>query len=320
MRIQNSERRAIANALKNKKSLRVIAKRLGRSVRSVGDEIRRNSVKGVYDPWKADRKACLRRKQSKQRCLKVAVDPALKKHMTDHVGGDQNPEAVSARLKHVDTHLPYTSTEAIYAFVHSVHGGNIERRLYTKRVKRHGGRKRGSASPGDAHKKRITDRPRRIENRTEFGHFEGDFIESGKDGVGSILVLVERMTRYPFMVYTETKDTLTINAPLATTLADVSVQSITLDNDVSFQKHEELSELIHAAVYFTHPCSSQEKGTVENRNKALREYIPTRSNISACQHVTEYAQEKLRNRFMVVLNGLSPQEAWDTHMKTRHGA
>lgn len=282
---------------------------------SISDEVHRNSVKGVYDSHKAAHKARLRRRQSKQQCLKVAMDPALKAYITQQIDADQNPEALSARLKHINTHLPYASTKAIYAFIHSVHGRKIERHLYTKRVKRHGGRKRGSVVVGDATKKRITERPPQANNRTEFGHFEGDFIESGKDGTGSVLVLVERMTRYPFLVYTDNKDTLTINTLLAMILEGVTVRSVTLDNDISFQKHEELSELIEATVYFTHAYSSQEKGTVENRNKAIREFIPKRADISAYRHVVDYAQGKLRNRFMVVLGGLSPQEAWDREMK-----
>ncbi len=54
---------------------------------------------------------------------------------------------------------------------------------------------------------------------------------------------------------------------------------------------------------------------MENRNKAIREYIPKRSDISAYRHMIDYAQDKLRNRFMVVLGGLSPQEVWDAEMK-----
>lgn len=315
MHIQDSERRVISRALIRKKPLRMIARRLGRSVSSVSDEIRRNSVKGVYDPGKAGQKARQRRRDSKQQCLKVAMDPDLKGYVVEHIGNDQNPEALSARLKYVEAALPYASPKAIYAFVHSVHGRKIERHLYTQRVKRHGGRKRGSAAPADTSKRRITERPLSVEKREEFGHFEGDFIESGKNGTGSLLVLIERKSRYPFLVYTEEKDTLSVNTLLSTTLAGAPVRSITLDNDIAFQKHKELSELIQASVYFTHPYSSQEKGTVENRNKAIREYIPKRSDISHYRHVVEYAEEKLRERFMVVLGGRSPREAWEEEMK-----
>lgn len=315
MHIQNSERRVIARALGNKKTLRTIAQRLGRSVSSISDEIRRNSVNGVYDPRKAERKARVRRRYAKQQCLKVALDFPLRAYVTNHLMHDQNPEALSIRLRAVDTHIRYASTKAIYAFIHSVYGRQIEPHLYTKRVQQQGGRKRGSVSPADHTKRRITERPQYIEHRTTFGHFEGDFIESGKDGTGSILVLVERKTRYPFLVYTEHKDTRTVNQLMATVLRDVPVRSVTLDNDVAFQKHEALSALLGAVVYFTNAYASQEKPTVENRNKAIREFIPKRSDISAYQHVVAYAEHQLRNRFMVVLNGKSPQEIWDAEME-----
>ena len=84
---------------------------------------------------------------------------------------------------------------------------------------------------------------------------KGDFIESGKDGTGSLLVLVERKTRYPFLVYTDNKSTAHINALVATTLRDVPLKSITLDNDLSFQKHIELSALLDAIVFFLSPVS-----------------------------------------------------------------
>lgn len=319
MHIQNNERRVIARALKQHRSLRVIAQRLGRSVSSVSDEIRRNSVRGVYDHAHAERRARLRRKQSKRQCLKVAMDSALKAYVVRHIADDQSPQALSSRLKQRDTAIPYASAKAMYAFVHSVHGIPLERHLYSRRVRRHGGRKRGRAPKGDATKHLITERPFAVATRREFGHFEGDFIESGRDGVGSILVLTERMTRYPFLVYTEDKDTLSVNTLCATTLAEVPIKSITLDNDVSFQKHEELSGLLGAAVFFTHAYASYEKGTVENRNKAIREYIPKRSDISQYRPMIGYAQEKLRNRFMAVLGGRSPQEAWDAEMKKHAG-
>jgi IS30 family transposase len=315
MHLQNNERRVIARALKQHKPLRAIAERLGRSVSSISDEVRRNSVRGVYDSMRAERTARLRRKQAKQQCLKVAMDPVLKAYVVRHIARDQSPQALSVRLKQRDTAVSYASAKAIYAFVHSIHGRPLERHLYSRRVTRRPGKKRGSVAPADATKRRITDRPLTAAARTEFGHFEGDFIESGTDGVGSILVLTERMTRYPFLVYTEDKDTLSVNALLATTLADVPVKSITLDNDLSFQKHEELSRLLGAAVFFTHAYASHEKGTVENRNKAVREYIPKRSDISQYRHLIAHTQQKLRDRFMVVLGGRSPQEAWEDEMK-----
>ena len=57
----------------------------------------------------------------------------------------------------------------------------------------------------------IDERPKKVEKRLEFGHYEGDFIESGKDGTGSLLVIVERKTRYPFLCYLEDRTTASVN-------------------------------------------------------------------------------------------------------------
>jgi IS30 family transposase len=162
----------------------------------------------------------------------------------------------------------------------------------------------------------IDKRPKKVESRLEFGHFEGDFIESGKDGKGSLLVLVERKTRYPFLVYVEDRTTANINQIVDEILFGLPIKSLTLDNDISFKKHKELSELIHAAVFFCHPQCPHEKGTVENRNKAIRRYIKKRSDLSS--YSKEYIAEverKLRNRFMKCLGYKTPQEAFDIELQ-----
>ena len=317
MHIQQSERRKIERALKNKTSFRQIAKQLGRSVSTISQEIQNNSVNGQYVASQADRKAWVRRNNAKQQCLKVAMDKDLKAYITTHITSDQNPEALAVRLKYVDTHIQYASHKAIYAFIHSVHGRPLESHLYYQRVHKKGGPKRHTIRVTDKTKKHVRDRSKKADTRNEFGHFEGDFIESGNGGTGCLLVLVERKTRYLFVVYIEDRSTFTINHLIATTLKDIPVLSITLDNDISFQKHEELSEMIDAVVYFTTPYTSQEKGTVENRNKAIREFVPKRSDVSQYQRQAKLAEARLRNRFMVVLKGYSPQEVWDREMCAR---
>jgi IS30 family transposase len=314
--ISGSERRRIERALESKKSVRKIAALLGRSVSSISEEISSNSVKSVYKADAADRKARLRRRSSKVQCLKVAMDPLLKEFVTKEIGNDQSPEGISGRLKHVRTDLQYASTKAIYAFVHSPHGRKIEKHLYRKVVKRRGGLKRGEKKTSVDGRIMIDKRPKSVEKRKEFGHFEGDFIESGRDGKGSLLVLVERKTRYPFLVYTEDKSTTHINALVARTLQGVPIKSITLDNDISFQKHAELSGLVDAVVFFCHPYCSHEKGTVENRNRCVRRYVPKKTNLSSVS-IERFAviEGILRTRYMNVLNFKTPQEAWNTEVE-----
>lgn len=313
--LEYCERRSIERYRTKGKSIRWIADRLARGKSAIGAEIKQGSVKGVYRADTAQKKAQLRRKQAKQKCLKVAMDPILKTYVTEELKDDQSPESISVRIKEVDTHIPYVSTKAVYAFVASVHGRPLEKHLYRKRVKKKSGRKRGTQTKTDATKVGIEKRPKKANNRTEFGHFEGDFIESGKHGIGSLLVLVERKTRYPFIIYTEDKTTLTINELIAGVLKDVPVKSITLDNDISFQKHEELSDMIDAVVYFTHPYTSSDKGTVENRNGRIREFVPKGSDISLVPNNTlAKAQTHLRTRYMKCLNFQTPQECWEAEL------
>ncbi len=313
--LEYCERRSIERLLAKESGVRAIARALNRSPSTISEEIRHGSVRGVYRADRAQKKAELRRKQSKQQCLKVAMDPILKAYVTRELILEQSPEGISGRLREVDTHIPYASTKAIYNFIDSPHGGPLEHHLYRKRVHTKGGSKRGSIKPSDQTKVSIMDRPAHIEYREEFGHFEGDFIESGKDGIGSLLLLVERKTRYPFLIYTEDKTTFTVNELIAGCLSDVSVRSLTLDNDISFQKHEALSELIEATVYFTRPYTSSDKGTVENRNGRIREFVPKRCDISLIPRETiVHAEQVLRTRYMKCLNFKTPQEVWDLEM------
>ena len=157
----------------------------------------------------------------------------------------------------------------------------------------------------------IDERPKKVEKRKEFGHYEGDFIESGKDGKGSLLVIVERKTRYPFLKYLEDRTTKNVNRAVREMLGNNPIESLTIDNDISFQKHQELSKLIEAEIFFCHPQSPHEKGTVENRNKAIRRYVKKRCNLSKIPPETfAFVEEKLRNKFMKCLNFRTPKEVF----------
>jgi transposase, IS30 family len=312
-----SERKRIERFLKRNKSLRWIAQALDRSVSSISDEIKNNSVRGIYDAKKAHQKACVKRAESKRDCLKVALDPVLKQFVITNMEDDQSPEGISGRLKYVKKDIQYASGKAIYKFVASPHGRVVENHLYSQAVKKKTGRKRGT-SVGIDGRTFIDQRPKNVDKRIEFGHFEGDFIESGGDGTGSLLVLVERKTRYPFLVYLEDRSNTNVNRLIEELLQGIPVKSLTLDNDISFQKHEILSEIINATIYFCHPQSPHEKGTVENRNKAIRRYVKKKSDLSSfsLEHFT-MVQKKLRTRFMTCLSFKTPEEVFIQEMRVQ---
>jgi transposase, IS30 family len=313
--IDLEEREKIEKFLKKEKGIRWISRRLERSVGSISEEIERNSVGGVYSAKKANHKARVSRKESKIQCMRIAMDPDLKRFVTENIEGDQSPEGISGRLKFVEKDIQYVSTKAIYKFVWSPHGRKIEKHLYSKAVHKKGGPKKGTRVSIDD-RTSIDKRPKRIEKRAEFSHFEGDFIESGKDGKGSLLVLVERKTRYPFIRYLEDRTTKSVNKAVHEMLLGIPIESLTIDNDISFQKHKELSDLIEAEIFFCHPQSPHEKGTVENRNKAIRRYVKKRSDLSKYQpNIFEMTEAKLRDKYMKCLNFRSPREEFEKEMK-----
>ncbi len=312
--INESERRRIERLFESGTSMRKIAKQLGRSVSSVSEEIANGKVNGVYSARKAEHKAYVRRWRAKQDCLKVVMDAPLKRYVEDRLRDEWSPELISGRLKKQQKMLSYASTKAIYKFVASVHGRTLERFLYSNAVKRRGGPKRKTSVWEDG-RVSIEQRPKKVLLRKEFGHFEGDFIESGRDGVGSMLVLVERKTRYPFVRYCDDRSTAAVNQLIAEMLREVRLQSITFDNDISLQKHKELSALVAADVFFCHPQAPHEKGSVENRNKAIRRYVPKKSDISLYQQKLKAIEENLRTRPMKCLNFKTPEEAWAAEMQ-----
>lgn len=310
--ITDAERRSIERGLHAGLSCRAIANRLSRSPNTIAVEIRTNRVNGIYTARKANHKASVRRKYAKVQCMKVAMDKQLKRYVIRHIVDEQSPQGISRRLKQIDTVVTYASTKAIYKFVHSVHGRQIERHLYSRRVKKKGGPKRTTVRVGEQSKRRVDTRSVRANRREEFGHYEGDFVESGKDGTGSLLVLVERKTRRVFVRYVADRGTTAVNTLLASTLAACVVRSVTLDNDISFQKHETLSQLLVAPIFFTHPYTSQEKGAVENRNKAIRQHFPKRTDFSWVSAGDIARVERyLNTRFMVCLDGRTPREVWE---------
>jgi len=318
--LSESERRRIERLTTSGWSVRGIAKALGRGVGTISDEIRKNSVCGVYVAKKAEHKAWVRRKYSKQQCLKVAMHQELRTYVEEKLREEWSPELIAGRIRKIDRHIHRVSPKAIYAFVYSVHGRQLEQFLYSKMVWKKSGPKRGRKAVMDG-RISIEQRPKSVEKRKEFGHFEGDFIESGRDGTGSLLVLTERKTRYPFIAYCADRSAMAVNDLVFNLLRAVFIKSLTLDNDVSFSKHKTLSELIDATIFFCHPYTSNEKGTAENRNRVIRRTVPKRTDLSQVSEETiRMVETKMRNRPMKCLGYRTPQEAWDVEIQKQKAA
>lgn len=189
----------------------------------------------------------------------------------------------SYKQAHPDAVVP--SSKTLYTYIHQglleVKPLDLPRavRLKPRVKKRSSTRKHLRAS--------IEARPEAINDRSEFGHWEIDTVLGLKRvGEPSILTLVERQTRYALTVYLAEKKAGLVNEAIVELLKQYPIKSITADNGSEFAS---LSELEGVQVYYAHAYSSHERGTNENFNGLLREFIPKG------QSLTRLSAEDLAN-------------------------
>ena len=312
-----TDRQQIDLYLKEGKKFRRIAKLMRKSRNAISYEVKVNAVRGNYDWKKADAKAKLRRRQSKYQGMKVVDRPELRKFVVAKLMEDWSPEEIAGRLKYVEKKLPYVSAKGIYKFVASVYGRQVEKFLRCKGKKKKGGSRTKVIQLKD--RVFIDKRPKSVEKRSFFGDWEGDFIVSGRSGKGVLLVLVERKSRYVIIrrLLTQTSDQ--VNAMIVQLLGGIVLfNSLTLDNDIVFRKHKALSALLGRPVYFTHPYHSWEKGTVENMNKWIRQYVKKGSDISAySEKYIQFVEDRLNDRPRECLKSRTPREIFEKHTKLK---
>lgn len=291
---------------------------MGRSVSTISDEIKRNSVNDLYDPDKANTKSQVRRKAAKFQGKKIVANTDLQQFIEKALMQRQSPGAISGRLRAgLEPGLPYASRDTIETYIRSVHGRRIEHQLKVLKAgqKRKGRKKRpGTPPPGDT-KVYIDDRPSVIANRERVGDLEVDFIVSGKAGSGCALTAADRKVRVGFI-----RRILPVSVGNALkALLDIKKQfpeltSITTDNDILWRYHKKLEAALGVPFYFCDPYASWQKGSVENYNGQARKYIRKGSDISQYGEVyMQTVETKLNNRYMAVLGYKTPQEALDEY-------
>lgn len=309
--IQKEERLEISVLLSKGYSQRDIAKVLKRSPGTISDEIKNNSINGKYDPKKAQHKAYVKRWKSKHQGMKVAQNTELRNYVESKLKEDWSPEQIAGRIEKYDKHITRASLLAIYKYVYSPYGRNLEKYLRRK------GKKSRSRSSSIPIKDRtfIEERPNEANERLAYGHWEGDLIVSGKTGKGVLLVLHERKSRYIIIEKIPSRKTNIINQKIyERTGILVCFKSLTLDNDVSFSKHKEMSLMLDCPIFFCHPYHSWEKGGVENTNGLIRQYVKKGSDISklSCKFIRE-VENKLQNRPRKCLGFKTPREVMEQH-------
>jgi len=151
-------------------------------------------------------------------------------------------------------------------------GGQLYEHLRRKKKYRKRGAK-GDNRGKISHQKRIDERPAVVERRERIGDWEADTI-IGKGMKGAIVTLVDRKSRFLRMGLVEQRTKEAVKESMIDLLKGYPVHTITCDNGKEFAAHEEIAQALEADIYFAHPYSSWERGTNENTNGLIRQYIP----------------------------------------------
>ncbi|WP_425559312.1 IS30 family transposase [Catenulispora yoronensis] len=287
--LSEDERIAIADLLRAGKTLRGIARELGRNPATISREVRRNSHPrtGKYHPFYAQQRAAVRRARSKDG--KIRRDPELKAYIQQRLNQRWSPEQISRALRDAfpDESERHLAHETIYQAVYLTHRGGLDRRSGGLRTGRQARRPRRHADrratrfidPGTL----ISQRPADIDDRQEPGHWEGDLI-LGRGNRSAIGTLVDRTTRYVVLLHLpDGKSSEHVRDALVHVFADLPPQlarSLTWDQGSEMSRHDEFTRATGIPVYFCNPASPWQRGSNENMNGLLRQYFPKGTDLS----------------------------------------
>ena len=281
--IKKAERLEISILLERGYSDQEIADVLGRHRSTIYRERTNNAVNGQYVPLKAHHKSYVRRKYAKYQAMRIVSDMKLREYIETKLLVDEwSPDQIAGRLAY-ESGLRQVTAPTIYKYIRSPYGRQLEYELDLVKKKRQKSKQKWQRKV-TALKDRIfiDERPGVANDRRQFGHWEADFIVSGKQyGNTSLLVLHERVSRYTLIAKVSARTVREVEDVFSEALSFIgNFESLTLDNDIVFQKHVQLSSLIQAPIYFCQPYHSWEKGGVENANKLIRRYVPKGCDIA----------------------------------------
>jgi IS30 family transposase len=287
-------REEISRAMVEGQSIRSIATRLGRSPSTVSRELQRNGGREGYRAIRADSAAWDSAHRSK-RC-KLTENRALARIVTCKLRLLWSPEQIAGWLKHTYPcdESYHVSHETIYRSLFVQARGALKKELLGHLRRTRGMRRsRHHTQKTDIHGQiadavSISERPASVEDRAVPGHWEGDLLFGSHNS--QIATLVERQTRYVMLLKVPGKDTETVVNALvknARKLPQELYKSLTWDRGKELAAHKRFTMATDIQVYFCAPRSPWQRGSNENTNGLLRQYLPKGIDISS------YSQAKL---------------------------
>jgi len=317
-RLSLAEREEISRGLAARQSIRAIARALGRAPSTVSREVNANGGPRRYRAARADRAAWARGARPKP--CKLAGSPVLRDIVEQKLQRRWSPQQIAGWLQLTYPKSPemQVSHESIYRTLYVQSRGalrkELTRYLRTGRVIR---RPRGVRLPdgrgGRPNTLHISERPPEAEDRAVPGHWEGDLV-FGKN-MSPVATLVERSTRYLMLVglpggnhqADAVADAL---AAAVTTLPEQLAKSLTWDLGHEMAQHQRFTIATGVQVYFCDPKSPWQRGSNENTNGLLRQYLPRRLDFrTLTQADFDAIAKELNERPRRTLNFTTPSQA-----------
>ena len=319
LRLSLEEREEISRGLAAGYSIRAIAEALGRSASTVCREVNANGGPKKYRALVADRAACRRALRPKR--AKLAQCRRLRGVVERKLEAKWSPQQISAwlALEYPDHPEMQVSHETIYQSLFVQSRGALRKELHSclrsgRAMRRAKAYTKGNVGQGQLRNMvMISERPAEVKDRAVPGHWEGDLIFGKK--MTSIGTLVERHSRYVILLKLPnghgaeavrkamTKRILTLPAQLR--------RSITWDQGKEMAEHVRFTVETGVQIYFCDPKSPWQRGSNENTNGLLRQYLPKASDLSQCtQRELDAIARSLNTRPRQTLGWMTPSQAF----------
>jgi IS30 family transposase len=310
------DREEVLVGIRAGESLSAVARRLGRAPSTITREVAANGGRDCYSAWAAHQRARQQSRRPKPCKLRAG---RLLEEVTSRLEQLWSPQAIAQRLRldFPDDPEMRVSHETIYQSLFVQGRGELRRELArclrsgrAVRKKRGGVERRGRL-PGMVN---IAERPAEVEDRAVPGHWEGDLIV-GAGGHSAVGTLVERTTRLVLLLHLEhDRSAASVDAAMRkaiATLPDELCRSITWDQGKEMANHANFTIDTGIPIYFCDPHSPWQRGSNENTNGLLRQYLPKSTDLSkySAADLIEI-QRSLNSRPRKTLGYLTPSEAY----------
>lgn len=320
--LSKEERLEIDILLKKGHRQKDIAEALSRDKSTISREISRNrrrkrTKKGIqYGPYEAKvakHKSYLRRKNAKYQGRKIHVTEPLYHYIENKLKLGWSPDVISGRMRQEGMPF-YASKTSVYEYIYTPRGEPLSKYLYSKQLRRKRRKGKKTKKTLIPHRIGINERPEKVNQNLEYGHYEGDTIVSGKrhNSKYALSVVYERKAKYIDARKIKSLKPAENNRALiriGQKLIQNQFHTITFDNGIENTRHQELHKYLGIDTYFCAPYSAWQKPGVENANKLIRRFIPKGSDIKhySPQYIAHHIR-KLNHTPRKSLNYQTPYE------------